>query len=280
MENKTGLIGVLGGKNPTAGFIADENKTLNSRLINKDGNITGIRIIMADGDSGEFKVKFRDISSSPDDEIISREWNFGDETTSDEAEPEHTYVGSVGDAFDVSLTVQNKEEFDTVTKPAFVSIASSIIPGFIKGKVTDRSTKAVLSKVAIELGLVDKVIASVETTDDGAYFMQVPQGDYTLKAKKEGFKEFIKDVKLKTSVIETLDIELVSEGEPDGGRGGTPEPTPRDGTTFGDVPPVLKLLLLKKLFNPKPVPDGKPPKGGKDNKNKGKGGKNGNDKKK
>ena len=114
----------------------------------------------------------------------------------------------------------------------------------------------------LPLGLVGKVIASVETTDDGAYFMQVPQGDYTLKARKEGFKEFIKDVKLLQAATEVLDIELVPEGESDGGRGGgKPEPTPGEKPKLKDAPPGLKLLLLK-LLRPKPEPEGKPPKDG------------------
>lgn len=223
-ETKTGLIAVFTGKNPTAGFTVDESKAANSMLINKNGAITGIRMIMEDGDSGEFKVKFRDLSSSPDEDIVGREWNFGDGESSNEDEPEHTYVGKKGDTFDISLTVQNKEEFDTITKPAFVSITSSIIPGFIKGGVTDKTTKEAVSGVVIELGVADKIIVGVETTDDGLYFMQVPPGDYTISAKKDGFKESNREVGIQSGATESLDIVM----EP--GRG-TPNPdeTPEPG---------------------------------------------------
>lgn len=185
---------------------------------------------------GELTVRFKDLSSTPAGEIISREWSFGDGSKSEEKEPEHTYKGSEGDTFTVSLTVRNAEGLDTVTKPAFVSIKTSIIPGFIKGKVTDKGTGDVISGATIAINSTDREIASVETTNDGLYFMQLPSGDYDITAAKEGFSDFSKNVSIRQSETVTVDIKL-TEGS---GEGGTGE------VAFLAVTPETALSSLRK----------------------------------
>ncbi len=191
IETKTNLIFVQDGVEPSAGFVIDNSD------IEENSNT----------------VEFKDISSSPDDEIIKREWDFGDGTTSEEKDPEHIYTGSEGDTFTVSLTVQNADSLDTVTKPSFVSIESSLIPGFVKGMVTDKNTgNAIKDAIISIINSSDSEIASVETTTDGLYFIQLPPGDYTLSVNKDGFNEITKNVSTKESVTETVNIEL-GDGE-------------------------------------------------------------------
>ncbi len=172
----------------------------------------------SDVEENSHTVEFKDVSSSPDEEIIKREWDFGDGTKSEEQAPEHTYTGTEGDAFTVSLTVQNAEALDTVTKPAFVKIESSIIPGFVKGLITDKSTGTVITSAVISLGNISgSEIASVETTSDGLYFIQLPPGDYTLSVIKEGFDEIIRNLDIKESKTETVNIEMASGEGTEGG---------------------------------------------------------------
>ncbi len=187
-ETKTNLIFVQDGVEPSAGFVIDNS----------------------DIEENSHTVEFKDISSSPDEKIIKRVWDFGDGTKSEEQAPEHTYTGSEGDAFTVSLSVQNAEGLDTVTKPSFVKIESTIIPGFVKGLVTDKSTGTVITDAIISLGLVNSssTIGSVETTSDGLYFIQVPPGDYSLSVIKEGFNEITRNLAIKESKTETINIEL------------------------------------------------------------------------
>ncbi|MGR3219972.1 MAG: PKD domain-containing protein, partial [Candidatus Anammoxibacter sp.] len=105
-ESKTGLIEVVEGKDPTAAFGIDVEDSEDD-----DSN-----------DEDSVTVKFTDLSSSPDNTIVSREWDFGDNTNSNEKAPVHTYTGKDGDTFTARLTVQNADGIDTVTKPAFFSI--------------------------------------------------------------------------------------------------------------------------------------------------------------
>ena len=106
-ETKTGLITVQNGTNPSAGFTADQRTKLSKGL-------------------NQLRVKFSDLSSSPKGSILKREWNFGDGTTSDEANPEHTYTGSNDDAFTVSLTVRDSQGVDTITKQSFISLEDPV----------------------------------------------------------------------------------------------------------------------------------------------------------
>ncbi|MGR3318045.1 MAG: PKD domain-containing protein, partial [Candidatus Anammoxibacter sp.] len=146
-----------------------------------------------------------------------REWNFGDGTKSNEKDPVHTYTGEEGDTFTVSLTVQNADGFDTVTKPSFVSIASSIIPGFVKGRITDVKTGENVEGVecCIAMKLTDFTgtkagakIACAETTKDGLYFIQVASGSYVFTATKNGFTEFSKNINVTDSKAVTVNVKL------------------------------------------------------------------------
>ena len=103
-ENKIGLITVLSGTDPSAGFTVDKQTRSSSDL------------------SGELKVRFSDVSSSTSGAIVNRLWDFGDGNFSSEEDPEHTYTGSNDDVFSVSLTVRDSKGANTVTKPAFISL--------------------------------------------------------------------------------------------------------------------------------------------------------------
>ncbi len=222
-ETKTNLIIVENGVEPSAGFVIDNSEigengtdTETNLIIVQNGAELSAGFAIDNSNIGENSntFEFKDISSSPDEKIMKREWDFGDGTKSEEEEPEHTYMGTEGDTFTVSLTIQNAEGLDTVTKPAFVSIEPTIIPGFIKGLVTDKNTGEVITGAVISISFdIDSDITSVETTTDGSYFIQLAPKDYTLSIKKDGFQEFTKDIIINESETETVDIEMVTGNE-------------------------------------------------------------------
>ncbi|MGR3320191.1 MAG: PKD domain-containing protein [Candidatus Anammoxibacter sp.] len=186
-ENKTGLIEVTEGKTPTAGFTKDESEVIGDQL----------------------SVQFTDLSSSPNDDIISHEWDFGDGAPkSEDKEPVHTYTGKEGDTFTVRLTVQNADGFDTVTKPSFVIIAPSIVPGFVKGRITDKETGDDVEGVECCITKSGTKIACAETTNDGLYFIQVEAGKYVFTAAKDGFSEFSKNIDVIESDTQTVNVKL------------------------------------------------------------------------
>ena len=186
-----GFITVEDGADPTVGFVVDED--------------TG-----EDDDKTEkFTVEFRDLSSSPDGEIIEREWDFGDGTKSSEKDPVHTFTGIEGDAFTVSLAVANSDGFDAVTKSSFISIASSFVPGFVVGEITDKETGEVVEGVqcCIETRAGAEIVC-VNTSKDGGFFLQVASGEYVFAATKDGFKKSRTDIVVKESDFETVNVEL------------------------------------------------------------------------
>ncbi len=225
IENKTNLIIAQNGGDPTAGFSVNKQSlddelesVIGNRLpvISKGGSDASIVGITAENGENEFTVKFNDISSSPDDNIVNREWDFGDGSPkSADKNPEHTYRGTKDEAFTVSLAVQNSKGIDTVTKPAFVAMSGGIVPGFIKGKVIEQNSKAAIvgAKIAVKNGDVE--IAEVFTPNDGAFFLQVPDGELTLMASKEGFRDALKKVKAVVNKTVTLNIEMVGVDDPD-----------------------------------------------------------------
>ena len=205
------LVNVTEGTDPTAGFVIEDIDTANNKLRKTGDNIGNLENATAATVERSVTVNFKDRSSSPVGEIISRVWDFGDGTAlSADTDPVHVYVGEVGDAFSVSLIVETLQGFDQITKRAFFGINALDENGIINGNVTNKSTGAFISGVTISISSGDSEITSVETTDGGLYFIQVPPGDYTLSAKKEGFKDFSVPVNVVASETKTLDIELES----------------------------------------------------------------------
>ncbi len=203
VESKAGYIVVVEGENPTADFNIEDIESIEND--DKDG-------CSEDNENKDsVTVKFVDISSSTDNDVDLREWDFGDGSKSNDKEPEHTFCGELDEAFTVSLTIQDSKGFDSITKPAVVSITQEIVPGFIKGQVSDKSTGEILNDVIVKLTDSTKTIARVDTTSDGLYFIVIAQGIYSISAKKEGFREFIKSVILTKPEIETLNIELEND---------------------------------------------------------------------
>jgi len=70
-------------------------------------------------------VQFTDTSSG---QVEGWHWNFGDETTSDEQNPVHTY--SNPGSFSVILTVYNHWQTDAIQKPELVSVGTTPVPQF------------------------------------------------------------------------------------------------------------------------------------------------------
>ncbi|MGR3219988.1 MAG: PKD domain-containing protein, partial [Candidatus Anammoxibacter sp.] len=199
-ESKAGLVTVTEGTDPTAGFDIDKGGGNDDDGVDEDNPGKGNK---------DRTVKFKDLSSSPDDTIVSVEWDFGDGAASNENEPVHTYIGEEGDTFTVSQTVRNANGFDTVTKPSFVSIASSVIPGFVKGAVTGKKTGDEVEGVECCLATRSGAeIVCVETTKDGLYFIQVASGEYVFKATKDGFSDFSKNIEVTDSETIKVDVKL------------------------------------------------------------------------
>ena len=206
-----GFITVEEGEAPTAGFAADDNSGEDNDR-GEDGNDDGDdedNPGQGGGRDKNFTVQFNDLSSSPDDEILEREWDFGDGAKSADKDPEHTYTGNDGDAFTVSLSVLNSDGFDTLTKPSFISIASSVGPGFVAGNVTDEKTGDVIEGVecCVESAEGERV-ACADTTKDGNYFLQVAPDEYVFTANKDGFSGFSKDIEVEESETITVNVEL------------------------------------------------------------------------
>ncbi|MGR3319039.1 MAG: PKD domain-containing protein [Candidatus Anammoxibacter sp.] len=218
-EAKDGLVIVGEGNEPTVGFVAEVISVSTAKSAAKLN--TGSGKVTADAEeadeASEFTVKFRDLSSTPGDEIISREWDFGDGAKSSEKNPVHTYTGTDADTFDVTLTVENTRSTDTGTKPAFVSRTAEIVPGLVKGEVTDSTSGIGIDDASISLKKAGRTLAGFTTTDEGLYFLEAPSGNYTISAIKEKFSEFTKSVSVSSTKVETINIvlELIESGDDD-----------------------------------------------------------------
>ncbi|MGR3320188.1 MAG: PKD domain-containing protein [Candidatus Anammoxibacter sp.] len=213
---KTWPITVREGVEPSVGFTAEVISKSVVKSAAKSSKVTA----NAEEETNEFTVQFTDWSSTPGDEIISWEWDFGDGgEKSGMKNPEHTYTGTDADAFDVSLTVENTQSTDSSTKPAFVSRTAEIVPGLVKGKVTESTSGISIGDVRISLKKTGKTLAGDNTNNNGLYFLEAPSGNYTLSTIKKGFSEFTKiNVSVSSSDVETINIELEpteDEGEND-----------------------------------------------------------------
>ncbi len=252
IATKTSLVTVTEGDAPTAAFAVnnrtqdddpdqdddseddngddddkskDDNSDDDKKGKGKEKERASIVGVTAEKETNSLTVKFINISSSPDNKITALEWDFGDGSEkSSEKSPKHTYLGSPDQAFTVSLTVQNAKGFDTVTKPAFVAMPSGEDFGFVRGKVTGQKSKTAIPDAKIVLNSDDTKVAETSTLNDGTYTLQVPEGDYTLLASKEGFEDALKKVKVKVSETVILNIEMKD------GIVGTPTPTPTEGS--------------------------------------------------
>ena len=195
------FITVEDGVDPTAGFVADKN-------IGEDEDNNGVES-EEEEETKKLTVKFSELSSTPDEGIIEREWDFGDGTKSSEKDPEHTFTGKEGDAFTISLAVANSEGFDTATKQSFIGISSSFVPGFVVGEIADKETGEVVEGVqcCIETKAGAEIVC-VNTSKDGGFFLQVASGEYVFAATKDGFKKSRTDIVVKESDFETVNVEL------------------------------------------------------------------------
>lgn len=75
------------------------------------------------------------------------------------------------------------------TVPMAILYGQELVPGTIKGIVSDRATGRVISNANINLFQNDADVSSVTTGDDGAFIFLIPSGSYDLKAAKRGFRE-------------------------------------------------------------------------------------------
>lgn len=103
-EKKTNLINIEDGGVPSglsSAFVVD------SRIVKPDS-----------------EIEFSDLSSG---DVTGRKWDFGDNTTSEEQNPKHSY--SKEDVYTVSLSVFNDDgKVDTLTRVAYVEITNDVEP--------------------------------------------------------------------------------------------------------------------------------------------------------
>jgi hypothetical protein len=135
-------------------------------------------------DDDNYNVQFTNTSSGPVDTYL---WSFGDENTSTDESPHHTY-STTGD-YMVSLIVQGSTSLgptDTITKQINITYTYSRNPLYIiEGHVYSGSTiysgdvKVILIK-ADTLGNYHN-IDSVYTSD-GSFLLKVGRGDYYINA--------------------------------------------------------------------------------------------------
>jgi PKD repeat protein len=92
------------------------------------------------------KVTF--VDNSPGSAPMSREWDFGDGTTSDEQNPEHTYRDAGW--YTVSLTVWNSAGSNKITKTNLVYVKSKLKP-----PKADFTAAAVSGKVPLKVAFTD-----------------------------------------------------------------------------------------------------------------------------
>lgn len=86
--------------------------------------------------------------------------------------------------------------------------ASSGFPGFIKGVIKEETTGRPILNALIKL--LDRN-ESFSTQEDGAYFFELPSGNFTVEAKKEGFKT--QKVSLIINSFETTNREFLLKSE-------------------------------------------------------------------
>ncbi len=217
-DTKTNLITVKQGNAPTAAFAVnkrnlddDQKPVISDQLSIVSGGKSNESVFGITVELGEnsLPVKFTDLSSSPDGKITAHEWDFGDGgEKSNKKNPVRTYLGEPDQVFTVSLTVQNANGVDTVTKHAFIAMAGGKDMGFVSGKAIDQNSKEAIPGVNIVLKSGDIEEAETITSKDGGYFLQVPAGEYTLLAGKDGFEAFFKQVKVDVAETVTLNIEM------------------------------------------------------------------------
>jgi len=110
---------------------------------------------------------------SPQKDVTSWLWNFGDGSTSTLQNPSHTYMNA--GTYTVSLTVGNGSASDTETKTSYITVTGPAGTGSLTGMVTDA-----LTGEAIEGALVSVAGMSDLTDASGNYLIEnVPIGTLT-----------------------------------------------------------------------------------------------------
>lgn len=92
--------------------------------------------------------------------------------------------------------------------PLSTVYAQELLPGTIKGIVSDRSTGRVISNASIDLFQNDVSVSGTTTEDDGAYFFSIPSGSYDLVVSKRGFKQSSVTITIAASETLTENISL------------------------------------------------------------------------
>lgn len=162
-------------RNPVHKFASDGVYTVSMTATNANGQDTTIKenyIVVTSGPIADFKVdqrigkapfivRFRDLSTGNPTKWY---WEFGDETTSTDKNPEHAYKNE--GAYDVRLTVSNQYGSDTVFKsgstgevtmpPTVIATPASVTTpqGKVKSSATVETVKPITTQAPVSLSLV------------------------------------------------------------------------------------------------------------------------------
>ena len=86
-------------------------------------------------------------------------------------------------------------------------------PGFVKGVITDEENGEVVSGATVSIKRNKSIITSLETTDNGSYFLEASPGSYEMSVDKSGFEESEEEIDVSAFETITRNIELVSDDD-------------------------------------------------------------------
>mgnify|MGYP001579021064 CR=1 FL=1 len=152
---------------------------------------------------------------------------------------------------------ENTKRLINSTGPQFgASKVISLVFGFANGAVFDNETGKGIARAAVSLKRSGLIIASGITSNDGAYFLRAPSGDYSIAVSKGGFEQGSDNIFIPPFERVTKDITLFAS------EGVTPEETPTPGPTLTPTPtpaPSPTPLPVPSLSpSPSPVPSPTP----------------------
>ena len=110
----------------------------------------------------------------------------------------------------------------TAQTPTPTLVPTPTPKGSVSGKVTAKKSSKPLNRAKVSLKSKELNFKDKTTTDsDGKYvFSDLSAGNYTLKVKKQGFKNAKKKIELAEGENEVVDIQLKKQTSDDGDGGG------------------------------------------------------------
>ncbi|MBM7573675.1 fibronectin type III domain-containing protein [Aquibacillus albus] len=151
------------------------------------------------------EAAFNGTQSRDNDRIVRYEWDFGDGSTAEMAEPTHLYDAE--GEYTATLTVYDasgNSDTDTTT----VTVRAKEEVGTLEVRVLDNASGAVISGASVVIEFPDG--SSQKTTSNGQGMANVvaEPGDYRVYAYKEGFKPKAINATLEVDETKTATVRL------------------------------------------------------------------------